>query len=52
MWGVGMKYECSKCGKIVQSDEDLHEDPCPDYCGGLLYDSVMLKQERNYYADA
>lgn len=43
-----MKYECDKCGKIIESDEDLDEYPCPLHCGGLLYDSVMLGQERSY----
>jgi hypothetical protein len=46
--GNKMKYQCDVCGKIVESDDDLHEDPCPDHCGGLLYDALMLAQERSY----
>jgi hypothetical protein len=42
-----MKYKCDKCGKIVEG-EDLHEDSCPDHCGGLLYDALMLDQQRSY----
>ena len=44
-----MKYKCDKCGKIVDGI-DLHEDPCSDHCGGLLYDALMLDQETSYGA--
>lgn len=42
-----MKYKCDKCGKIVEG-EDFHWDSCPDHCGGLLYDALMLDQQRSY----
>ena len=44
-----MKYKCDKCGKIIEAgNQDMHEDPCPDHCNGMMYDALMLDQERSY----
>jgi len=42
-----MEYKCDKCSIIVEGI-DLDGNSCPEHDGGLLYDALMLDQERSY----
>lgn len=45
-----MKYKCDKCGMVLNG-EDFDGDSCPIHDGGILYDALMLDQERSYQGE-